>query len=117
MSSLFLLPSNSSGRAFSGAGVGLGALAPHRKSLAMTQSPVTAKVHESFFFHRNVTPQITFNLDVLVDVIPDLGYFCLGQLIRPGVAVYTCFDKYLLGGRSSNAKDIGQSDLNPFIPW
>jgi hypothetical protein len=51
-------------RTLSSTRIGLGVLPPDRKATAMTQTPVTAKIHESFYVHRYFASQVTLNLQL-----------------------------------------------------
>jgi len=104
---LFLLAGYRPGRAFPGAGVGLGPLPPHRKPLPVTQSPVTAEIHQALDVHGYIAAQITFDLDIPVDILPDLCDFCFGQIIGPGTQINAGFTDYLLRGLVPYTIDIG----------
>jgi len=45
------------------------------------QSPVCAKIHQPLDVHGDFSPEITFNLEVLIDYLPDAAYLLIGQVI------------------------------------
>src|SRR5207245_194146 len=49
-------------RSLAGAGVGVGALAPDREPLAVAESAVAAEVHQPLDVHRDLAPQVAFDL-------------------------------------------------------
>src|SRR6202043_3111095 len=64
---LFLLAGNRLGRAFSGACVGMGALAAHRQTAAVTQAAVASEIHQTLDVHRHFAAQIALDHVVAVD--------------------------------------------------
>src|ERR1700712_4474785 len=54
----FLLAGDRFGRAFAGAGVGVGTLAADRQALTVTQVPIAAEIHQALDVHRGVAAQI-----------------------------------------------------------
>src|SRR6202043_1515135 len=58
---LFLLSGNGLGRTFSGACVGVGALAAHRQTAAMTQTAGASGIHQPLDVHRHFAPQVALD--------------------------------------------------------
>ena len=81
----------------------------------MTQSAITAQVHETFDIHRNLSPQITLNLAFPVDDFTNLCHFSFGEIIGPGIKFNPGLAQDLLGRGAADAEDVGESHLNPFI--
>jgi hypothetical protein len=55
-------------------------LAANRKTTAMPQAAIAAKIHQSLDVHCNFTPQIAFNHKVTVNHFADLQHFRIAQL-------------------------------------
>src|SRR6476620_6534655 len=58
---LLLLAGDRLGRTLAGAGIGVGALATNRQTLAVTQATVVTEVHEPLDVHRHVTAEVTLH--------------------------------------------------------
>ena len=80
----------------------------------MTQSPVTAHIHQAFYVHRHLASHISFYPVGFIDDLPDLRYLLLAQLIRFGAELHACVMKDVSGTASPYTVDIGQRDLDPF---
>src|SRR5262245_40854333 len=78
-----LFPGNGLGRAFTGARVGMGALAANRKPLAVAQAAVAAEIHQPLDVQLNFAPQITLDHVVAVDDFADLERLRVGELRYP----------------------------------
>jgi hypothetical protein len=104
---LFLPAGNRPGRALPGAGIGLGTLAPNRQPLPVPQTPVTAEIHQPLDVHGYIPAEIAFDLNILVDIFPDLCHFHFGQIIGPGIQINAGITDNLLRGRVPYTIDIG----------
>src|SRR4029079_4040063 len=80
---LLLLAGNRLGRALTGPGIGVRALAAHRQRAAMTQAAIAAQIHQPLDVHRHFAAQVTLNLVVAVDRLADLQHLRVGQLVDP----------------------------------
>src|SRR5262249_42119655 len=75
-----LLAGDRLGGALAGAGVGVGALAADRQSLAVTQAAIAAQIHQALDVHRHFAAQVAFDQIVAVDGFADLDDLGLGQV-------------------------------------
>lgn len=95
---LFLFTSDSSGRSLPGSCVRLSSLSVYRQAFSVTQSLVAAEIHQSLDIHGYFSPEITFNLEVFVNNLPDAGNFRLSQILGTGVVINSGLGEYLFGG-------------------
>src|SRR3954468_9689530 len=73
-------------RTLAGARVRAGALPMNRKTLAVTQALVATDLHLALDVLRDLAAQVTFDLDVLVDVGAEACNLFFGEVADPGVA-------------------------------
>jgi hypothetical protein len=90
-------------------------LPARRKAAAMTQSPITANLHQPLDIHGNGFAQIAFNHPVTLDNIADIYGLFLGQIFNLGVNVDSGFLTDLCRPAFADAKYVRKPDLNPFI--
>jgi hypothetical protein len=102
-------------RAFTGSGIGMSALTANGKTPAMSQSPVTAKVHEALDIHRDLGPQITFHLQMGIYDLPDRIYLDIAQIVTLGVPVDRGRLQNFACRRSADAINIGESDFDALV--
>src|SRR6202049_4379584 len=82
---LLLLAGNRLGRTLARARVGMGALAAHRQSAAMTQAAIAAEIHQTLDVHAGLATQVAFDQIVAVDHFTNLQYFLIAQLIDAAI--------------------------------
>src|SRR5260370_42613856 len=82
---LLLLAGDRLGRTLARARVGMGTLATHRQSAAMTQAAIAAEIHQTLDVHAGLTPQVTFDHIVAVDHFTNLQHFLIAQLRDPAI--------------------------------
>src|SRR5687767_13526443 len=111
-----LLPGDGLLRALPRPGVGPGALTAHREAPAVTEPGVTADLHLPLDVLGDLPPQITLDLEVLVDPRPKSGDLFLGEIPHPGVGGDVRGRAHLLGARRPDAEDVGQGDDEPLLP-
>lgn len=114
---LLLLTRNSTGRSFSGTGIGLGSLTANREPLPMAQATVTTKVHKALDVHGNFLAQVSLDLVILVDALSDPGDFSFSELVSSSVEIDRGFRQYLLRGGPADTVNIGQRNLDPLVLW
>ena len=102
-------------RTFAGAGVGARALAVDRQTLAVTQTLVTPDFHLALDVLRDLAAQVTFDLDVLVDVAAQPRDFFLGEVAHARVARHAGRVADLLRDRAADAVDVRERDLQPLL--
>ena len=72
----------------------------------MTQSPVTAHIHQALYVHRHLSSHISFYMAGFIDDLPDLRDLFLAQLIRFGGEIHPCVMKDVSGTAFSYTVDI-----------
>src|SRR5258708_2550569 len=82
---LLLLAGDRLGRTLARARVGMGTLATHRQSAAMTQAAIAAEIHQTLDVHAGLTPQVTFDHIVAVAHFTNLQHFLIAQLRDPAI--------------------------------
>src|SRR5436305_1492906 len=82
---LLLLAGDRLGRTLARARVGVGALATHRQSAAMTQAAIAAEVHQTLDVHAGLTTQVAFHHIVAIDHFANLQHFLVAQLRHPAI--------------------------------
>jgi hypothetical protein len=90
-------------------------LTANRKTFSVAQTPVAAEIHQPLYIHGDVPAQIAFDLDALVDALPDSSNLGLSQIVGSGIHVHAALDKYFLRGGSPYSVDIGQCNLDPLV--
>src|SRR5215831_4427417 len=60
------------------AGIGVGPLSAHRETAAMTDAAIGADVHQALDVHRDVAPQVTFDLELALDDLADPVHLVVG---------------------------------------
>jgi hypothetical protein len=113
---LSLLPAHLAPRSFTGAGIGVSALAARRQRASMAKTPVSPQVHQSFDVHGNFPPQIPFDFQIaLIDDLTDFRYFGVGQLVCLALQVNLGLFQKLASRRATDAVNVSQSNFNNFI--
>src|SRR5438105_4477164 len=97
-------------------GVGPRALPPHREAPAVAKPGVAADLHLPLDVLGDLPPQVTLDLEVLVDPCPQTGDLFLGEVPHPGVGRDLRRGADLLGPRRPDAEDVGEGDLEPLLP-
>src|SRR5205085_11058280 len=96
--------------ALAGAGVGMGPLATNGKAAAVTQALVAADLHLALDVLLDLAAQVTFDLEVVVDVGTKLVHFVVGEVTDPRVGVHAGGRADLLGLTRANPVDVGEGD-------
>src|SRR5690606_9393709 len=98
-----------------GALVGLGPLAAHRQATTVSQTLVAADLDLAADVGLHFAAQIAFHLEVLFDVIAQLGDLIVGQVLGAHVLVDAGGRKDLPGAGTADAVDVGQRDLHALV--
>src|SRR5215218_811003 len=99
------------------AGVRLGALPTDGEAPAVPDTPVGPDVYKPPDVLLRLTPQVAFDLDVLVYVGPDPSDLSLGQVTHLRVRVDLGVAADLPRRRTAYAVDVGKPYLDPLLPW
>lgn len=95
----------------------MGSLSPDRQAFAVSYATVTSQIHQTLDIGVHFPPEVTFNLEVLVDDFPDPDHFSFREFIDffRSVDVGDLANFFRAG--SADAENIGQCELQPFIFW
>ncbi len=93
----------------------MGALAADRQALAVTDALEAADLDLALDVVLDVAAQVTFDGEVLVDVVTDLVDLVLGQVGDLGVGVEVEIGADLLRRGQADAEDVGERDLQPLF--
>src|SRR6516164_4536879 len=110
-----LFPGNCLGGAFTGARIGVRALAANRKPLAVAQATVAAEIHQSFDVQLNFAPQITLYHVVAVDDFADLEHLRVGELRNPPPSRQINLAHDILSNLRPDAMDVLQRDHHALV--
>src|SRR6476619_2974782 len=114
---LLLLAGDRLGRALARARVGMGALAAHRQTAAMSQAAIAAEVHQPLDVDADLTTEIAFDHIVAVDHFADLQHFLVAQLadatIRGDLHLLDDLGRVLL----ADAMDVLKRDQHALVGW
>ena len=78
----------------------------------MTDATVAADLHQALDVQRNFTTEVTFDLQVVLDVIAQLADVGLGEILHASVGVDAHFRQHLLRSLQTDAVDVGQAVLH-----
>ena len=115
LTSLLLLAADLLARTLAGTGIRVRALAAHGQAATMTQTAIAADLHQALHVLRNLAMQVTFDLEVLLDVIAQLREVFLGKVLHANVGIDAGSGDDLFGRSEANAVNEGQGDLNALI--
>src|ERR1700722_18128691 len=101
--------------ALAGARVGLRALTVNRQAATMPQALVAADLDLAADIGLHFAAQVTFDLVVGLDPIPELDHVFIAQLVHPGVAADASGLQRLERAGPADAVDVGKCDLKPLI--
>src|SRR5213078_1180951 len=102
-------------RSLPGACVRAGPLAVHGKTTPVPDPTVRADLREPLDRLGALPAQVTFDLEVLVDVLAQLRHFLVREVADLRVRIEAEADRDLVCGRLSDAVDVGQPDLEPLL--
>lgn len=100
---------------FTRTGVVLGALASHRQTDTVTDTPVATDIHKALDVQLYFGTKVTLHLILGTD---DFTYFCrlvVGPIFHFDVFVNAGFTQNGISRATTDTIDIGQGDLTPFI--
>jgi hypothetical protein len=111
----FLLAGHRLLGAFTGASVGVGALAVDREALAVAQTLVATDLHLALDVLRDLAAEVTFDLHVLIDVGTEPRDFLFGEITHACVARHAGRVANLLRHGAADAVDVSERDLQPLL--
>ena len=93
----------------------MGALAAHRKLLAVAQAAIGAQVHQALDVDRDLAAQIAFDHVIAVNRLADLQHFRVGELGDAAIRRDVNLVANLLGLRRTDAVDVLQRDDDALV--
>src|SRR5689334_7848707 len=112
----FLLTGDGTPGTFLGPCVRVGPLPPYRKTPAMPDSPVAPDIHQPLDIHRHFGAKRAFHFDRALDDLAEPGNLRIRQIAHPGIRVDPGFPQNPRAGGTTDTKNVGQGDLDPFLP-
>ena len=91
-----LLACNGALGPFAGTSILLRVLATNRQAATMADTAIASDFGQTLDVHADFTTQITFNLQVMLDVVTQLADFGFGEILHPGVRIDTDIREHLL---------------------
>src|SRR5262245_5739188 len=102
-------------RALPGAGVRVGALAPHREVAAVPHAPVGPHLHQTLDVHGDVLAEVALHPALGVDDLRDAARLLLGEVLDPHVRIDLGLAQDPVTARDPDAVDVGESDLHALL--
>ena len=84
--------------------------------MAVTNAAVAADFDQSLDVHGDFTPEVALYLAVVVDVFSEFVDIRFGQVLDPDIGVNAGRLEDVLSGFTADTVDVGQADLNSFLP-
>src|SRR6202035_2353879 len=112
---LLLLARDRLGRTLARARVGMGTLAAHRQSAAMTQAAIAAEIHQTLDVHAGLATQVAFDHVVAVDHFTNLQHFLIAQLRDAAISGYLDLLHDLGRVPLADAMDVLERDQNALV--
>ena len=80
--------------------------------MTMTDATVAADFNQALDIERHFTAKITFDLQVMLNILTQFADFGLGEILYPCVGINADFREHFLRSGQADALDVGQADLN-----
>jgi len=81
----------------------------------MSRPAIRTNFHEPFDIHGNFFPQVPLNSSLFFDDLPDATHFIFRKIPDLGVQVYSCQLTNLASSWPTDAVNIREADLYPFV--
>jgi hypothetical protein len=78
----------------------------------VSDSAIAVDFNHALDIKSYVTSEVTLNLVILFDLITELCYIVVGQILCAGIGIDTGLGENVISTLSADAVDIGESDLN-----
>ena len=104
-------------RAFTGARIGVRALAVNRKSATMTNASIAVDFHQPLDVETDVFPKITFDPSLVCDDLTDLTDIVLVEVFDPLVPIDICLRENPGRPRTADSEDVRQSYFDALVQW
>lgn len=76
----------------------------------MPQPPIATNIHQALDIGRHLTPQITLDFILVLDLLTDPGELLISKIVTPDTGVDLNLPQNLLRSAPSDSVDIGQGD-------
>ena len=83
----------------------------------MSYAAIAADFDKSLYVHGDFSSQIAFHVDILFDIITQLGDVLFCQVFYARVGIDSCFGKNFVRRGQTDAVYISQADLDAFFSW
>src|SRR5262245_45173373 len=93
----------------------MGSLTASRKPATMAQAPIRPDFHQSFDIEGGLFSKIAFNAVLLFNDLADLVCFVIVEVANLRIQVHAGTLQDLVRLSPSDAENVSQSDLDPFI--
>jgi len=110
-----LLRADLAAGSLAGTRVGVRALPTNGKPAAMTKAAIAADLHEPLDVLARLTTEVTFDLEVPVDVLTQSNDLFFREVAHTSVRADAGLAKDRLARGEPNPKDVGQADLNALL--
>ena len=105
-------------RALASAGISLSALAANGQTAQVADAAVAFDALQALEVHANLPAQVTFDhVFAVLDRMDDLGELLFGQVFGANIGIDLGVNQNDLGVAGTDAVDVSQGDLNPFVRW
>jgi hypothetical protein len=111
-----LLARDGLARSFTGARIGMRALAANRQVLPMPQTAIGPHIEMAFDVHRDLTPEIAFDFAALIDGLADFDDVVIGKVIALQIKGNSRVSQDLPRGLPTDTVNIGERHFYPFGP-
>jgi hypothetical protein len=95
----------------------MGALTTHGQSYAVAQALIAAYFHLPLDVLGYFSSQVSFYLQVLIDIAAQPHYLFIGQAAHLGIRIYLAVSQDNLAGGTADPEDVGEGNLHALIPW
>jgi hypothetical protein len=89
----------------------------YRQSAPVSQAAVAADLHKSLDVRADFSAEIALHTIVPRDDLPQADNFVLSQVPDARIRINARLNQYVIARRTSDAIDVGQTDLNALLTW
>jgi len=103
-------------RAFTGASVGLGALATYGQAAQVANAAIALDTLQALQIHPDLTTQVTFDdVFAILDGVHNLRELLLGQILGANAGIDVGLGQDVARIARANAIDVAQGDVDAFV--
>ena len=97
-------------------GISVSSLSTHGQILTVPDAAIAADLAKPSDVQGYFSPQLAFDLNPAVDMLPNSAQLGFGEIAHRNAWIHLGALQNLLACRLAYAKDIRESDVNPFFP-